>query len=113
AAAAVAVAVATIDAVAATKMAASPIATDSLVPQAMAAGLAWANECANDLRAQERGIVGAWPGTLREARSRVLANIPAARRAPLDSTALDLLARATYDAARRSWQAISEPDLEP
>jgi hypothetical protein len=91
---------------------------ESLLPQAAAIGEAWAQECAVDLRAQERGVVGAWPGTIREARSRVLARLPAVRtldRTPgaLDTATLHLLARTAYDAARRSWQAISEPDLEP
>ena len=85
-----------------------------LLAQATVIGAAWAQECAVDLRAQERGVVGAWPGTVREARSRILARMPAARTTPaLDTATLQLLARAAYDAARRSWQAISEPDLEP
>ncbi len=87
---------------------------ESLLPQAAAIGEAWAQECAVDLRAQERGVVGAWPGTVREARSRVLLRLPAARTVPaLDTATLHLLARTAYDAARKSWQAISEPDLEP
>ncbi|MBA3821065.1 MAG: hypothetical protein H0X17_19425 [Deltaproteobacteria bacterium] len=95
-------------------MSAAPANVEALVPSATALGQAWASECANELRAQERDLVGAWPGTVREARQRVLAKLPAARATPpLERDALDLLARATYDAARRSWQAISEPDLEP
>jgi len=92
---------------------------ESLLPEAAAIGEAWAQECAVDLRAQERGVVGAWPGTIREARSRVLARLPAARTrsrseaGALDTETLQLLARTAYDAARKSWQAISEPDLEP
>lgn len=85
-----------------------------LVPSVSTAlGEAWANDVANALRAQTRGLVGGWPGTLREARSRVLLGLPAARRPTFDAAALDALSRAVYDAARRCWDQISEPDLEP
>ena len=76
-------------------------------------GEAWARDVTSALRAQTRGIIGAWPGTLREARLRVLAGLPAVRRSTFDPAALDTLARAVYDAARRSWDAVSEPDPEP
>jgi hypothetical protein len=78
-----------------------------------ALGEAWANEVANTLRSQTRGLVGAWPGTISEARSRVLVGLPAARRPPFDAAALAALSRAVYEAARRCWDEISEPDLEP
>ena len=84
------------------------------VPAVSAAlGEAWANEVANALRAQTRGLVGAWPGTIREARSRVLLGLPAARRPTFDAAALAAMSRAVYIAARRCWDEISEPDLEP
>lgn len=76
-------------------------------------GEAWARDVADALRAQTRGIVGAWPGTMREARSRVLLGLPAARRSAFNAASLEALSRAVYDAARRCWDAISEPDLEP
>ena len=79
----------------------------------LALGEAWAHEVVNALRAQTRGVVGSWPGTLREARSRVFRGLPAARQPSFDSEALDTIARAVYEAARRRWDAISEPDLEP
>ena len=85
-----------------------------LVPSVSSAlGEAWANDVANALRAQARGAVGAWPGTIREARSRVLLGLPAARQPTFDSAALETLSRAVYEAARRCWDEISEPDLEP
>ena len=85
-----------------------------LVPSVSTAlGEAWARDVAEALRAQTRNIVGGWPGTIREARSRVLLGLPATRRSAFDAEALDALSRAVYDAARKSWDAISEPDLEP
>jgi hypothetical protein len=92
-----------------------PSSIDTLLAEATAIGEAWASECADDLCAQERGVVGAWPGTVSEARSRVLARLPAARArtSALEPETLQLLARAVYDAARKSWHSISEPDLEP
>lgn len=79
----------------------------------VALGEAWARDVANALRAQTRGAVGAWPGTLREARSRVLIGLPPARRSAVDAAALEALSRAVYEAARRCWDEFSEPDLEP
>jgi hypothetical protein len=107
-------AAAVIAAVAAAATSMSDSELELLMPQAAAIGVAWANECAVDLRSNEREVVGAWPGTIREARSRVLSVLPAARMRPtLDTEALQLLARAAYEAARRSWRAMSEPDPEP
>ena len=84
----------------------------TLVPLATAIGEAWAQASISDLRGQERDVAGGWPGTLREARRLVLARLPAGTQPTLDTHALQLLARTAYDAARRSWQAISEPDPE-
>jgi hypothetical protein len=78
-----------------------------------ALGEAWANDVANALRAQTRNLVGAWPGTMREARSRVLRGLPAARQPAFDPEILAALSRAVYEAARRCWDEIAEPDLEP
>ncbi|MEO8705837.1 MAG: hypothetical protein ABI867_37750 [Kofleriaceae bacterium] len=90
-------------------MAAPAVTLEQLLPETAVLGETWARECAAELRAQKRGVVGAWPGTLSEARSRVLA----AHRTMLGTEILQQLARATYDVARRSWHVMSEPDLEP
>jgi hypothetical protein len=71
-------------------------------------GQSWAQEYVRALQAQERDIVGAWPGTIREARRQVLARI----KAKLEPEQLDQLARITNLAARRGWETVSEPDLE-
>ena len=76
-------------------------------------GEAWAHDVAEALRAQTRDVIGGWPGTIREARSRVLLGIRADRRPDLDTAEIDALSRAVYDAARRCWDQISEPDPEP
>jgi hypothetical protein len=79
----------------------------------LALGEAWAQEVASALRTQTRGVIGAWPGTLREARSRVFRGLAVARESSFAPEALEQLSRAVYDAARRQWDAISEPDMEP
>ena len=79
-----------------------------LVETATSIGQAWAQRYVRALQAQERDIVGAWPGTLREARRQVLAGI----KIKLEAEQLDHLARLTNLAARRGWESISEPDLE-
>ena len=71
-------------------------------------GQAWAQSYVSMLQEQERDIVGAWPGTIREARRQVLARI----KSRLEPEQLDQLARITNLAARRGWETVSEPDLE-
>ncbi len=80
-----------------------------LVARATTLGEVWAQEYVRDLRAQARDIIGGWPGTLREARRRVLA----AMSRNTEPTHLEELARITNLAARRGWESVSEPDLEP
>ena len=71
-------------------------------------GRAWSQVYVQQLHEQERDIVGAWPGTIREARRQVLARI----KTKLEPEVLDQLARITNLAARRGWETVSEPDLE-
>jgi hypothetical protein len=75
---------------------------------ANAIGAAWANELMTSLRAVDREVIGAWPGTLGEARMR----IRHAMRTKLELSVIDELARAAYVAARRGWQAHTTPDPE-
>jgi hypothetical protein len=84
-------------------------APPELVARATSVGEAWCQEYVRELRAQSRDIVGGWPGTLREARRRVLAYMPRT----IEPLLLDELARITNLAARRGWESVSEPDLEP
>jgi hypothetical protein len=86
-----------------------PAVAPELSARATLIGNTWCSEYVRDLRAQARDIVGGWPGTLREARRRVLAAMPR----NLDPLLLDELARLANLAARRGWESISEPDLEP
>jgi hypothetical protein len=90
----------------------SPPGADDLLVLAASIGEAWARSHAQELEAQERGAVGAWPGTLREARARVIAALSPTQRDRAMAN-LDPLARAVYGAARRYWDAISQPDPEP
>ncbi len=80
-----------------------------LEPIATAIGEAWATELVQSLRSQRRDIVGAWPGTIGEARMRIRVTL----RKRLELEALYELARVAYVAARRGWQAVSAPDPEP
>jgi hypothetical protein len=79
-----------------------------LSPIAIAIGEAWAIELVDSLRSEDREVVGAWPGTVREARMRVRL----ALRKKLELAVLDDLARVAYIAARRGWRSLSEPDPE-
>lgn len=79
-----------------------------LEPIAVAVGEAWASEIVQALRSEDREVVGAWPGTVGEARMRIRATL----RRRLDVVVLEELARIAYVAARRGWQAVSAPDLD-
>jgi hypothetical protein len=79
------------------------------VPIATAIGEAWASEVVRRLCADDRDVIGPWPGTMSEARMRVLANL----HIKLDVRVLHELARVANVAARREWQQISQPDPEP
>jgi len=74
----------------------------------MAIGEAWAHEIVRALRADKREIIGAWPGTISEAKMRVLAHL----NHRLDLEVLADLARVTTGAARREWLNAAERDPE-
>jgi hypothetical protein len=79
-----------------------------LRPIATAVGEAWAAEVVRSLRTDDREIIGAWPGTLREARVRIRVAV----RTKLELDLLEELARVAYVAARRGWQEVSGLDPE-
>ena len=84
-----------------------------LAADSIAVGDAWVDNVRLDLAADEREATGGWPGTMREARSRTLMGCAIARHPDFDPDALAALTRAVYEAARRRWDAIAEPDPEP
>jgi hypothetical protein len=79
-----------------------------LQPVAIAIGEAWASELVKTLCSEDREVIGPWPGTMSEARMRVLAAV----RVKLDTQHLDQLARIANLAARRGWQEVSQADPE-
>jgi hypothetical protein len=78
-----------------------------LEPIAMAIGAQWAHEMVRALRNDEREIIGAWPGTISEAKMRVLAHLNT-----VDLEVLAALARVATEAARREWLSVAERDPE-
>ena len=74
---------------------------------AMAIGTAWAHEMVRALRDDEREIIGAWPGTISEAKMRLLAHLK-----PVDLEVLGALARVATEAARREWISVAVRDPE-
>jgi len=85
---------------------ADPIA--DITPVANEVGRAWASELVQAFRADEREIIGAWPGTMSEARSRVLARVGRT----VAPSVLDELAKIARCVAQQRWQQISQPDPE-
>ena len=91
---------------------ASVVAADAAAPGeshaelASKIGEAWADEYVRDLQTRERAPVGGWPGTMSEARSRVLRRLAIV----LTPERLDELARIANLAAKRGWQLVCKPD---
>jgi hypothetical protein len=79
-----------------------------LQPVAIAIGEAWVSELLRSLRSEDREIIGPWPGTMSEARMRILASL----RVKLATQQLDQLARIANLAARRGWEGVSQADPE-
>lgn len=86
--------------------AASP--RDALAARASQIGAAWAEDYLRDLHASGRAPVGAWPGTMSEARWHIVRHLAIV----LAPDRRQELARVAYLAARRGWQKMREPDLE-
>ena len=83
------------------------VATD-LQPIAIAIGEAWAREIVHSLSSEDREVIGPWPGTMSEARMRILTSL----RMKLDTQHLQQLAQIANLAARRGWQEVSQADPE-
>ena len=84
------------------------MSASDLQPVAVAIGEAWASELVRSLCSADREVIGPWPGTMSEARMRILASV----RMKLDIQHLDQLARIANLAARRGWQEVSQADPE-
>jgi len=81
---------------------------DFLAERASQIGDAWVQEYLRNLQADARAPIGAWPGTMSEARSRVVSQLAIV----LAPERLNELARVANLAARRGWQKACERDPE-
>jgi len=89
------------------------IGEQNLSDLATAAGQAWASWWADELRRAGRAMVGGWPGTMSEARGRVLDRLRELGAGTLvGSIDLPTLTRIAYVAARASWLAHAVPDRD-
>jgi hypothetical protein len=84
------------------------VVADPVANIATRIGADWVVELVTTLRAQRRAVAGAWPGTMREARSRVVVALGGT----YDRDELEACARSVYSAARSQWAQIAEPDEE-
>lgn len=78
-------------------------------------GRAWAEHCRRELHREGRAASGGWPGTVREARSRVgrtLALVVDGRNVTLVITEAerDLAAHTAYCSARDEWRKRADPE---
>lgn len=85
-----------------------------LEQSAIALGLRWAEQQRRDLHREGRPAAGGWPGTIREARTRVEREIlPEMLRRVMTPVTLEereRAARTAYASARAEWQRHAEPD---
>lgn len=86
----------------------TPPPRDHLAERASQIGDAWAKEYLRDLHAHARAAIGGWPGTMSEARRRVVTQLAIV----LAPERLQELARIANLAARRGWQEACVPDPE-
>lgn len=77
-------------------------------PIAVAVGERWATELVVALRSDDREIIGAWPGTMSEARMRIRVAV----RSKLELQLVEELAHVAYLAARTGWQKVTNVDPE-
>jgi len=81
---------------------------------AVALGRTWAEGWRHELHREGRPAAGGWPGTLREARTRVertiLSELRCRKMPAFTSVERELAARATYASARNEWRRHSEPE---
>lgn len=87
----------------------------ALIEQSAAAlGQIWAVGCREELRREGRAVAGGWPGTLREARSRVgyalQQEMQRRKMAAMSEEEREIAARTAYASARVEWLKQSEPD---
>lgn len=83
--------------------------TDVRDTRAVDAGRAWADAVRERLHAEGRRAAGGWPGTLSEAKARLVDTLgPGAMLSPEDQSRL---ARVLYAAARDCWMVHREPAL--
>jgi hypothetical protein len=77
-------------------------------------GTAWAEWWRVELRRQRRPVAGGWPGTLSEARARIVARILHEHGPQFSATAAEIesAARSTYGTAKRDWNDNCDPDPE-
>ena len=80
-------------------------------------GREWANEIKASIILERRRASGGWPGTLSEARARVLVSLlPWLQRngqPTVSSQEREGAARLVYASARSAWMETREPDDEP
>lgn len=85
-----------------------------LSEQATSAGERWADGWREELIKEGRAVAGGWPGTLPEARARVMAHflpeISKRRMSALTREEIELATRLTYASAKRAWLARATPD---
>lgn len=78
-------------------------------------GRAWADGCRKELRREGRPAAGGWPGTLREARTRVgqaLTLELRGRKMPaMTEVEREIAARAAYASARIEWRKHLDPEV--
>ena len=78
-------------------------------------GQRWAKQKRRELHLEGRPAAGGWPGTLREARTRVeqeiLPEVLRQRMSPVTAAEREAAAHTAYASARSEWMRNAEPDI--
>jgi hypothetical protein len=81
---------------------------------AIALGQTWAERLRHELHQEHRPAAGGWPGTLREARTRVeqalLIEMRRRKMTAITGAERELAARTAYASARTEWRKRIEPE---
>lgn len=88
-----------------------PFADAEQFAEARALGARWAHDVQRSLRQENRRAAGGWPGTLREAHSKVawlLAQSPLTNSVIVAPQFTDELVKTVYASARATWLAHAE-----
>lgn len=84
--------------------------TERLAKIALDDGTEWCDSCCDALGREGRAVAGGWPGTMSEARVRIVKRVASDPGLAATAGEMDGMARESYRVARLAWRARAVPD---